>query len=136
MQINLSKQGAVTIMHIMGDVDSSSYTDVINKTQDVYDGGVRNLLVDLSKVPYVSSAGLMAFHTMARIFTGQPVQAKEGGRPSFRSINMKEDGVARERVKLFAPQPAVEQVLEMVGLTAFFHVFGDLETALRSFTRG
>lgn len=134
MQISFSKQDHVSIMHILGDVDSSSYTDVINKAQEAYDGGTRNLLIDLSKVPYVSSAGLMAFHTMARIFAGQPVQAKDGNRPSFRAINMQQDGSARERVKLLSPQVAVEQVLDMVGLSAFFFIFGDLDTAVRSFS--
>jgi len=134
MQISFSKRDHVSIMHIMGDVDSSSYTDVINKAQEAYDGGIRNLLIDLSKVPYVSSAGLMAFHTVARIFAGQPVQAKDGNRPSFRAINMQQDGSARERVKLLSPQVAVEQVLDMVGLSAFFSVFGDLDTAVRSFS--
>ncbi|MDP1546276.1 MAG: STAS domain-containing protein [Anaerolineales bacterium] len=133
MQISFSKQEAVTIMHILGDVDSSSYTDVINKAQEAYDEGARNLLVDLSKVPYVSSAGLMAFHTVARIFTGQPVMAKDGNRPSFRAIHPQEDGSAREHVKLLSPQPPVEQVLDMVGLAAFFKVFTDLETAVSSF---
>lgn len=133
MQISFSKQEDVTIMYILGDVDSSSYTDVINKAQEIYDEGARNLLIDLSKVPYVSSAGLMAFHTLARIFAGQPVKAKDGGRPSFRAINLQEDGSARERVKLLSPQTAVEQVLDMVGLTAFFQVFDDFDTAVRSF---
>ncbi|MBM4426308.1 MAG: STAS domain-containing protein [Chloroflexi bacterium] len=134
MQISFQKRDHVTIMHILGDVDSSSYTDVINKAQEAYDGGIRNLLIDLSKVPYVSSAGLMAFHTVARIFAGQPVQAKDGSRPSFRAINMQQDGSARERVKLLSPQVAVEQVLDMVGLSAFFSIFGDLDTAVRSFS--
>jgi anti-anti-sigma regulatory factor len=134
MQISFSKRDHVTIMQILGDVDSSSYTDVINKAQEAYDDGTRNLLIDLSKVPYVSSAGLMAFHTIARIFAGQPVQAKDGNRPSFRAINMQQDGSARERVKLLSPQVAVEQVLDMVGLAAFFFIFGDLDTAVRSFS--
>ena len=133
MQIDVSKQGAVTILQIFGDVDSSNYTSLITKAQEVYDEGARNLLIDLSKVPYVSSAGLMAFHTVARIFTGQVVMGKDGGRPSFRAINPKEDASARERVKLLSPQPAVEQVLEMVGLSAFFHIFTELEAALASF---
>lgn len=133
MQTSFSKQDNVTIMHILGDVDASSYTDVISKAQEAYDEGARNLLIDLGKVPYVSSAGLMGLHTVARIFIGQSVQAKDGGRPSFRAINPQQDGSARQHVKLLNPQPAVEQVLEMVGLAAFFEIFSDLETAVKSF---
>jgi anti-anti-sigma regulatory factor len=133
MQISFSKHDAVTVMHVLGDVDSSSYTDVINEAQEAYDEGSRNLLVDLSKVPYVSSAGLMAFHTVARIFAGQFVQTEGGRRPVFRALDPLKDGSARERVKLLSPQPAVEQVLEMVGLSVFFQVFSDFDTAVRSF---
>jgi anti-anti-sigma factor len=133
MQISFSNHGEVTVMHILGDVDSSSYTDVIGRAQEAYDGGARHLLLDLEKVPFLSSAGLMALHTVARIFAGQMVQSKEGGRPSFRAINPQQDASAREHVKLLSPQPAVQQVLEMVGLAAFFEIFTDLEAAVRSF---
>ena len=134
MQISYSKQENVTVMHLMGDVDSSNYTDVIIKAQELYDDGTRNLLLDLSKVPYVSSAGLMAFHTIARIFSGHSIQGGENGRPTFRALNPKEDASAREHIKLLSPQAAVEQVLDVVGLKQFFEVYTDLQTAIQSFT--
>jgi anti-anti-sigma regulatory factor len=133
MNISFSKHANVTVMHLMGDVDSSNYTEVIIKAQESYDGGARDLLLDLTKVPYVSSAGLMAFHTMARIFSGHSIQGKDGSRPVFRAINPKEDFAARDHIKLLGPQPAVEQVLDVVGLKQFFETHTDLDTALKSF---
>ena len=134
MQISFSKMGDVTVMHLMGDVDSSNYTDVIVKAQDVYNEGTRNLVLDLEKVPYVSSAGLMAFHTIARIFAGPSIKGGENGRPTFRSINPKEDAQARDRFKLLSPQPAVGQVLDVIGLKQFFEIHTDLDAAVRSFS--
>lgn len=133
MQISFSRQENVTILHLMGDVDSSNYTEVIIKAQELYDNGTRNLLLDLAKVPYVSSAGLMAFHTIARVFAGHSIQGGESGRPTFRSINPKDDASAREHVKLLSPQIAVEQVLDVIGLKQFFEIYTDLDTALKSF---
>ena len=133
MQISFSKQANVTVMHLLGDVDSSNYTEVIIKAQEAYDDGTRNLLLDLTKVPYVSSAGLMALHTLARIYSGQSIKGKDGGRPTFRAINPKEDATAREHVKLLGPQAAVEQVLDVIGLKQFFEIFTDLDTAVKSF---
>lgn len=136
MQISFSKQQGsvpVTVMQLMGDIDASTYTDVINKAQEAYDDGARDLLIDLSKVPYVSSAGLMSLHTVVKIFSGQSVHSKGGGRPSFKAINQEQDGSVRAHVKLLDPQPAVEQVLEMVGLKHFFDVHKDLDTAVKSF---
>ena len=136
MQISISKQEGkvpVTVLHILGDVDASNYITVIDKAQETYTEGARHLLLDLEKVPYVSSAGLMALHTIARIFSGQMTQTKDGGRPVFRAINPKQDTSAREHVKLLHPQPAVEQVLEVVGLKQFFEIYTDLDTAVKSF---
>lgn len=134
MQISFSKHENVTVMHLLGDVDSSNYTKVIVKAQETYDEGTRNLLIDLTKVPYVSSAGLMAFHTIARIFSGHSIQGSDTTRPIFRAINPKEDFSAREHIKLLGPQHAVEQVLDVVGLKQFFEIYTDLDTALKSFT--
>lgn len=136
MQISFfTQQGnvPVTVMQLTGNIDASTYTDVINNAQQAFDEGSRNLLIDLSNVPYVSSAGLMSLHTIVRIFAGNSVQPKDGGRPSFRAINKEQDNPIRAHVKLLSPQPAVEQVLEMVGLKLFFDIHTDLEVAVNSF---
>ena len=136
MQINFSKQESrvpVTLMKLSGDLDASNYTEVIAKAQETYDNGTRDLLIDLSKVPYVSSAGLMSLHAVVLIFAGQSMLSKETNRPSFRSINPERDGAVRQHVKLLSPQAAVEQVLDVVGLKHFFELYTDLEIAIRSF---
>jgi anti-anti-sigma regulatory factor len=136
MQINFSKQESrvpVTIMQLMGELDASSYIEVIAKAQNIYDEGARDLLIDLGQVPYVSSAGLMSLHTVALIYAGHPINSKESGRPVFRSINAKNEKTVRQHVKLLNPQPAVEQVLDVVGLKQFLDIYTDLETALQSF---
>ena len=136
MQINLSKHEGnvpVTIMHLSGELAAASYAEVISKAQETYDEGTRDLLIDLTEVPYVSSAGLMSLHTIALIMSGQAVQPKEGGRPTFRSVNSKNESVVRQHLKLFNPQGAVQQVLEMVGLAQFLDIHTDLDTAVQSF---
>jgi anti-anti-sigma regulatory factor len=136
MQIDFSKQESrvpVTIMHLTGSLDASNYAEVIAKVQDIYDEGARDLLVDLSKVPYVSSAGLMSLHTVALIFVGQFMNSKESGRPVSRSINAQNEKTVRQHVKLLSPQPAVEQVLDVIGLKQFLDIYTDLETAIQSF---
>ncbi len=136
MQINFLKQESrvpVTVMQLTGELDASNYTDVIAKAQDSYDEGARNLLIDLSKVPYVSSAGLMSLHMAALIFAGHSMKSKESGRPAFRSINAQNEKTVRQHVKLLSPQTAVEQVLDVVGLKQFLDIYTDLETAVQSF---
>ena len=136
MQISFSKQEGrvpVTIMQLIGNLDASNYAEVIAKAQTTYDEGARDLLIDLSKVPYVSSAGLMSLHSVALIFAGHSMNAKDSGRPAFRSINAQNEKAVRLHVKLLNPQPDVEQVLDVVGLKHFLDIFTDLGTALQSF---
>ncbi|MBL8077049.1 MAG: STAS domain-containing protein [Anaerolineales bacterium] len=136
MQINFSKQEGrvpVTVLHLAGELDASTYTDVIKKVQESYDGGARDLLIDLGNVSYISSAGLMSLHTVALIFAGQSLQSNSSGRPTFRSLDPKRDDAAKQHVKLLNPQQPVEQVLDTVGLKSFFEVFTDLESAVKAF---
>ena len=136
MQITSSKQQGrvpVTILHLEGNLDASNYTDAINEAQKLFDGGARDLVIDLSKVPYMSSAGLMSLHTVSLIFAGQNMQPNSSGRPSFRSLDLNRDKAAREHLKLLSPQPAVDQVLDTVGLKQFFEIFTDLDSAVKSF---
>ncbi len=136
MLITLTQQQArlpVTIMHLHGDLDASNYTEVIQKAQEIYANGARQLVIDLSKVPYMSSAGLMAMHTVALIFSGQTVQTGGSGRPTFRALDPQKDQASRQHVKLLGPQPQVAQLLETVGLGQFFETFTDQEAAVNSF---
>jgi len=136
MQISFSKQQGrvpVSIMKLTGNLDASNYAMVIAKAQDAFDEGARSLLIDLSGVPYVSSAGLMSLHSVALIFAGHAAQSKESGRPAFRSVNAQNEKIVRQYVKLLNPCPAVEEVLDVVGLKHFLDIYTDLETAVQSF---
>jgi anti-anti-sigma factor len=136
MLVTISKQeGHVpfTVMHLHGDLDASNYTEVIRKAQELYESGARDLLIDLSKVPYISSAGLMSLHTAALIFAGESVQINKSGRPAFRALDTHRDLAVRKHVKLLGPQPQVDQLLEIVGLKQFFQIFDDPENAGQSF---
>ena len=136
MQITSTQQQGrvpVTVLQLDGKLDASNYTDVIKQAQELYDGDARDLVIDLGNVPYISSAGLMALHTVCLIFAGQSNKQGESGRPTFRSLDLKRDQAAREHTKLLNPQPAVETVLDTVGLKQFFEIFSDLDSAVKSF---
>ena len=65
MEIKVSTENGrvpITIMHVDGNIDSASYEAFTVKAEDLIKGGTRYVLVDLSHVPFVSSAGLRALH--------------------------------------------------------------------------
>lgn len=121
----------VAVMNINGNVDASNYVEIVNKAQEIYNNLVRNLILDLSEVPFISSAGLVAIHKIALIYSGGKQEVEQEGketRPDFTH-----HANARKRVKLLNPQPGVDKTLETTGLKLFFKVFNDLDTALKSF---
>ena len=121
----------VAVININGNVDASNYVEIVNKAQEIYNNPVRNLILDLSEVPFISSAGLVAIHKIALIYSGGKQEVEQEGketRPDFTH-----HANARKRVKLLNPQPGVDKTLETTGLKLFFKVFNDLDTALKSF---
>ena len=134
MEIEVSIHEArepVAVMGIKGNIDASNFVEVINQAQEIYKRPVHNLILDLSAVPFISSAGLVAIHKISLIYSGGQQEVEQEGketRPDFTH-----NANARKRVKLLNPQPGVDQTLEMAGLKLFFKVFYDLESAIQSF---
>ena len=131
MEISVSIEQAnvpVAVMHIQGDIDASNFLRVIAKAQEIYKNPARHLLVDLSEVPFISSAGLVAMHRIALLYSGAP-QALAQNPPQ----DLTHSSDVGRHVKLLNPQPTVEHILETTGLKPFFKVFYDLDSALASF---
>ena len=128
-------QGAVpvTILGIQGDLDGSTYMAVINKAQELCRAGTRNLLIDLTGVPFLSSAGLVALHHIALLMRGDQPPDPTQGWAALRAIAMEQSDVQRH-VKLLNLQPRVDKALEMAGMKQFFEIYTNLDTAVSSFS--
>ena len=128
MEITVDLQQAnepVAVMRLRGGIDASNFVQVVDKAQEIYQNPARNLILDLSEVPSISSTGLAAIHKIALLYSGVPDQMKHP--------DLTHNSNARKHVKLLSPQPSVEKELETAGLKLFFKVFRDLESALKSF---
>jgi len=130
VSIHQSEQ-PIAILQIIGDINASNYMEVVNKAQELFDNPARNLIIDLSEVPSVSSTGLVALHKIALVYSGVPQQVesdKDEIRPDFTHSSN-----ARKFVKILNPLPAVDEELRKGGLKLFFKVYSDLDAALNSF---
>lgn len=123
----------VTILKLDGQLDGQNYQDLIVKAQEVYRAGSRNLLLDLSDLTYISSAGLVALHSVALMVRGEEVPDTEGGWSAYRSMGRSSEAGIQKHIKLLNPRPEVTSVLEMVGFNRVFEVFTDLDEAVKSF---
>lgn len=137
MEITVTEvQGAsapVTVLGTHGDLDASNYQDLIARAQEAYDAGMRDVLLDLSDTPYMSSSGLVALQTIASLMRGEKNPDQEEGWGAIRAIDRHRESGIQEHMKLLSPQPRVERVLDMVGFTRFLEVHTDLETAIASY---
>jgi anti-anti-sigma regulatory factor len=136
MDITVSQiQGSVpvTVLQPHGDLDASNYQDLIANAQQAYDDGARDLLLDLSDTPYMSSSGLVALQSIAAMLRGEKPLEPEAGWGAYHAIHRDREGGVQEHLKLLSPQPRVDQVLEMVGFKRFVEVYTDLDAAVASF---
>jgi anti-anti-sigma regulatory factor len=123
----------VAVIAVHGDLDASNYMELVSKAQIVYREGFSNILLDLGNTAFVSSAGLVALHSIALLLRGEPVLDPESGWDSIHSMERNLSDGMQEHFKLLNPPPRVERTLERTGLKDFFQIFTDREAALASF---
>ncbi len=136
MEITISQtQGrvAVSIIRISGQLDSQTYQDLIAKAREVITTGAKDVLLDLGDLTYISSAGLIALHTIALLVRGETLPGSDQGWSTLKVMDRTRDGGLQKHIKLLNPRPEITDVLEMVGYSAFFEVFTDLQKAVDSF---
>lgn len=123
----------VTVLAAHGDLDASNYQDLIAKAQEAYDAGARDMLLDLSDTPYMSSSGLVALQSIASLLRGENLADSEEGWGAIRAIDRQRDSGFQQHLKLLSPQPRVERVLDMVGFTRFLEIYADPDIAIASY---
>ncbi len=136
MEISVSqKQGRVpvAVLKLDGQLDGQNYQELIGKAQELFKTGAHDFLLDLSDLTYISSAGLVAMHSIALLVKGEELPDTEHGWSAYRSMGRTSSGGAQEHIKLFNPRSEVRNVLEMVGFTNVFAIFTDLDEAVKSF---
>lgn len=127
-------QVLVTVMKLVGELDASSYRDVIARVQQAYQAGTRHLLLDMSALYFMSSAGLVALHNAALLMRGQSLPDEEGWNAFHAVSNFVENNAGFEKnLKLLNPNPRVQKTLQKTGFERTFAVFDDRKAALASF---
>lgn len=133
MQIDTSQEKGIVVLKVSGELDGQTYQELISKAQEVYKDGAKNIILDLSDLNYVSSAGLVALHFIALLSRGEKLPDTENGWSALKSVDRSREGGVQKNVKLLNPRPEVLNVLEMVGFSTFFEIFDDKQKAIDSF---
>ena len=132
MEVTVTQENGrvpVTVIQVAGKTDSASANEFETKVMEVIDAGARHLVLDLSEVPYMSSAGL---RVLQQVFDKlRSLSSDESNKEVYRQIN---DGSYKSpNLKLINPTKEVMEVLKMSGFDMLISIEKDLKTAVASF---
>jgi len=136
MNISVSQvQGRVpvTVIKLDGQLDGQTYQDLISKAKEAQAEGGRDFLIDMTDLTYISSAGLVALHSVALLTQGEALPDTDHGWSALHSMSRTSGSTVQEHIKLLNPREDVKSVLDMVGFGNVFEIFTDLDEAVKSF---
>ena len=119
----------VTLVHVHGNIDSSTYQAFEKSVEGLIGEGARYVLIDLSHVAFMSSAGLRALNSLfyklrSLVQDRSEEEMKQGIREgTYHSAHLKLAGANKD----------VRQVLEISGFDMYLENLPDVKTALASF---
>ena len=105
----------VTIFHIRGWLDAQSEAQLLENARLAYDEGARYLLINMSDLDTLTSAGMRALQKVYQIFTP------------------KEDQFKVAHLKLCNAPPQIYNVLGITGFLQNIPMYESMDTALDSF---
>jgi anti-anti-sigma factor len=140
MEITITneKYVPVTIIHLGGALDGSNFKCLLDEAQKVYAAGGRDIILDLGRLTFISSAGLGAIHQAALLFqdkepTKRAVSWSEFRWTAFHPNERSPHHTPHLHVKLLSPTREVRDVLDMIGFSSLFEIYTNLDQAIASF---
>jgi anti-anti-sigma factor len=130
MEISVSQHEArvpVAVFQIKGPVINNEPLE--QQVRSAYNAGARNIVLDLSEVPYMASAGLRALHAIYSLLRSDT--AEESDEATKRGIAA--GTFVSPHLKLVKPTPYVLEVLKSAGYDMFLEIHRDLSQALDAF---
>jgi anti-sigma B factor antagonist len=106
---------AVTIMRLKGSLDANTQTALEDKAREVVDAGAEYLILDMSAVEYLGSAGMRAIHAITNLLSPDD--------QSMRSA----------RLKVLSPSASAAKVFKTLGFDTFIDIHENLDEAIASF---
>ncbi len=119
----------VTIFRVTGDIDSVTYQSLQQQIENKIQSGTRNVVMDLTEVGYLSSAGIrLLSHVFNELRTNSPEDSDASISQGVRAGTFKSP-----HLKLVNPTPRVAEVLKMSGLDMMIDSYPSLPDAVAAF---
>jgi anti-anti-sigma regulatory factor len=117
----------VTVFHLKGPLVWDE--EILAQAQKAFEAGTRNILLDLTEVPYMSSQGLRALNS---IYTLLRTDAPSESHAAV-SAGVSAGTYTSPHLKLLKPSKSVAEVLRISGYDMFLEIHQDFKKALASF---
>jgi hypothetical protein len=122
----IGEETPVAVLHLSGHLHGDTEGKLMNDVRRLHQDGVRYLLLDLSEVEVLTSAGLRAIHNSFMLFTP---------RSDVGVINEHPDEPYKSPYfKLVCPNPNIYYVLNIAGFLQNIPIYNDVEEAVGSFS--
>ena len=105
----------VTIFHLRGWLDAQSEGDFVKWASEAYEGGTRNLLLDMSELDTLTSAGMRAIQKVYKMYTAE------------------DTGGESPHLKMASAPPPVYHALKITGFLQSIPMYESVQSALDSF---
>ena len=116
----------VTILQVKGDLTASEPLET--QARQAFNDGARNMVLDLSHVNYISSAGLRVIHTIYMLLRGADPQDEETATRGIARGTYKSP-----HLKLVNPSKNGLKALTTSGYDIFLDILGSVPEAVASF---
>ena len=132
MEISVSQQQGrvpVTVLHIAGRINLGNASEVEQKAREIYQDGSRNMIIDLSEVESLTSAGLRAIHIVYKFF--RDAAPPETGNDALEERDP--TSIKSPYIKLAGASPDIRRVLKIAGFELFLETYDTVDEAVASF---
>ncbi len=119
----------VTVFHIVGDIDANTYGQLEEQVRQAMQNGARDIVLDLTEVPYISSYGIRG---ISQIFNWLRDKSKDEDDAAL-SKGLRAGNYKACHLKLVNPSRRVLEVLTTTGVDMFLEIHKDLRQAIASF---
>lgn len=131
MEISVSREQArvpVTVFRVEGNVTGNTYQQFESTIAEEIRNGAHYVLVDLTDVGYISSAGLRSLHYLLSLMPRPPAPQE-----TDHKVGAERSVQKSPYLKLFNPSQRALQPLQLVGFDRFFEIYDDYRQAMDSF---
>jgi anti-anti-sigma factor len=116
---------SVTILHLSGHLHGNTEQQLIDRARQAYEDGSTHILLDLSGLEVLTSAGLRAIHNIFNLLTPQSdlTVIRQHGEEPYKSPYF----------KLVCPNPDVYYILSIAGFLQNILIYNNMDEAVNSF---